>query len=95
MQSISHNVNLSDCWLCVTLPNSVGHRTQLVRVPIPRNKNWEKYWQNTTFADAHEEHVWDISLPTGADSLPTQYIQRCYPPDINTKNLCKKSYVCR
>jgi len=63
LNSFIKNLNLTECWICISLPKTVDQGFQLIGIPIPKAVNWNRYWYNTTFTDTYKEQIWDIQLP--------------------------------
>ena len=89
LTSYFKNLNLTECWICISLPKTGDEGFQLIGIPIPKAVKWKRYWYNTTFSNTYKEQIWDIQLPKQGNYSQVHCVQRCYPSTRYNQFLCQ------
>lgn len=79
-EGISKTLNKTDCWVCMHMPEYSGKNIPLIGIPIPGNRSWTNYWENTTWGNnTLKYYPLKIYSPPTPESY-SKCVQRCNPP---------------
>lgn len=76
IEEVTKTDNLSDCRVCVHMPEHLGKGMHLIGVPIPTDIKWATLWVSTSFNISQEvDQEWDVE----ESPYPRTCINRCNP----------------
>ncbi|XP_068062062.1 syncytin-2-like [Anomalospiza imberbis] len=90
-EGISRTLNRTNCWICTHMPEYSEKGISLIGIPIPGNKSWFTFWENTSWPKyTYKPRSLEIYSPKATDPY-CKCVQRCNPP----KGMDKEEGSCK